>query len=332
MKRQVKFKQETWPLLKPFVIARGERKETHVVTLQIKENGVIARGEATPNTRYGETPQSVIQQLQQITPLLAAGLNRTELQQVLPAGSARNAVDAALWDLEAKLYGKGVDQLSALPWPEKIMTVQTISILSPEEMARDAKELDGFPIIKVKLDANLILERVSAVHENAPDAKLLIDANESWTIDILKRVAPLLGNLGVIFIEQPLPAGQDQMLASYSCPLPLGADESCHTRADLNKLVGKYDVINIKLDKTGGLTEAIALMEEAKKLDLEIMVGCMLSSSLGIAPAMFLASQAKYVDLDAPALLKQDQAHNLTIRNGEMSPLNPRLWGGTFNY
>jgi len=329
MKRHIEYKEEVWPLAKPFIIARGQRLETHIITVTISHNGVVAHGEATPTPRYGETSESVLHQLQQITPQLTAGLNRIDLQKSLPAGAARNAVDAALWDLEAQLSGKGVDHLSALPWPKKIATVQTISILSPDQMAQEAKELSNFPYIKVKLNAELILERVKAVHENAPKAKLLIDANESWTIDILQEVTPLLGNMGVVFIEQPLPAGQDQALESYNCPLPLGADESCHTRADLNSLTGKYDVVNIKLDKTGGLTEAIALAKAAKDLGLEVMVGCMLSTSLGIAPAMFLASQAKYVDLDAPALLKRDRAHKLTIHNGEMSSLDPRLWGGT---
>ena len=329
MKRHITLSTEVWPLANPFIIARNKRIEVPVVKLAINAGGFVGHGESTPSTRYGETPGSVVAQIKQIIPLLEEGLTRQSLQYILPAGAARNAVDSALWDLEAKTSNKPVSQLTGLSWPTQITTVQTISILSPEEMGREARLLKGFPMIKIKVNGERIIERIRAVHENLPDAKLLIDANESWNMEILKKVAPDLKALGVIFIEQPLPAGQDQELAEYNCPLPLGADESCHTRADLDYLKGKYDIINIKLDKAGGLTEAIALMKDARTAGFDIMVGCMLATSLGIAPGMFLATKADFTDLDAPALLAKDRKFGLTITQGSMSPLNPKLWGGT---
>lgn len=328
MTGRMEISQETWPLNKPFVIARGKRTETKVVKVTIHEGEYVGIGEGTPTPRYGESCDSVVEQIEALGPNIQAGLTREKLQLVLKPGAARNAVDAALWDLEAKKSGKNIADITGLSWPSTIQTVQTVSILSVEEMAREANLLRGFPIIKIKLNAECILERVSAVHENAPNSKLLVDANESWTLDILKEVAPKLKGLGVVFIEQPLPAGNDEALEGYDCPLPLGADESCHTSADLRFLMGKYDIINIKLDKTGGLSEALKLEQSAREMGFDVMIGCMLSTSLGIAPAMFLAAKAKYVDLDAPALLARDQDHRLTIHEGNMSPLNPMLWGG----
>ncbi|TQV67242.1 L-Ala-D/L-Glu epimerase [Exilibacterium tricleocarpae] len=327
MTRTVTIATETWPLAKPFVIARGQRSETQVVVVSIEQDGAVGRGESTPTARYGETCTTVTAQLREIVPELSDGLSRTALQQRLAAGAARNAVDAALWDLEAKLSGKTVAELTALPWPDTVNTVQTISLLSPDEMAAAAVTLRGYPLIKVKLNDKLVLERVEAVHAQAPQAKLLVDANESWSMDLLQEMAPRLVSMNVVVIEQPLPTGRDEALAFYRCPLPLAADESCHTRAELAYLRGKYDIINIKLDKTGGLTEALALLHEASSGGLQVMVGCMLGTSLGIAPAMFVATRASYVDLDAPALLARDRRHKLVINNGVMSALPVQLWG-----
>ncbi len=318
----------TWPLAKPFVIARGIRTETSTVTVTIEEEGCVGRGEAVASPRYGETDQSVVSQIEGLSADIEHGLSRDDLQTAIPPGAARNAIDCALWDLEAKRSGRDVGTLSSLRWPDSVPTVQTISILSPQEMFAEAQRLKNFPVLKVKLDADQIVERISAVRQGAPDATLLVDANESWSPEVLIASAPVLATAGVTMIEQPLPADRDEPLAAYSGPLPIFADESCHTRADLSQIADRYDGINIKLDKTGGLTEAIALLHDGRDRGLDVMVGCMVSSSLGIAPALFLASQAIYVDVDAPALLASDREFGLQIAEGRVSPLNPALWGG----
>ena len=327
MTRTLEITQEKWQLKKPFVIARSTRHETQTITVNLMEAGCVGRGEAVASPRYGETDQTVIADIEAIRGKIEGGLSRSELQHVLPAGSARNAIDNALWDLEAKLSGQDVGILSDLGWPEQIMTVQTVSILSPEQMEKEAALLKDFPIIKVKLNADQIKDRIKAVHKGAPNSKLLVDANESWTIDVLRDVAEEMADCGVVMIEQPLPAASDDVLSDYSGPLPIFADESCHTCEDLAKLRGRYNGINIKLDKTGGLTEAIALMAEAKALGFDIMVGCMLGTSLGMAPALFLASHASYVDVDAPALLAHDRCDGLSVSNGSVSALSKNLWG-----
>ncbi|MEO9469908.1 N-acetyl-D-Glu racemase DgcA [Parasphingorhabdus sp.] len=328
MTRRISIDIEKWPLRKPFVIARGTRHETETVAVTIHDGDLIGRGEAVALPRYGESSASVARQIEAMTNALVDEMNSETLQQAISAGAARNAIDAALWDLEAKRTGQDVGQLSGLGWPSDIQTVQTISIFEPEEMGAEARELARFPVIKVKANAERIVERIAAVHENAPDARLVVDGNESWTIDILREVAPELARLGVEMIEQPLHANADHDLTDYSGPLPIYADEACHTCADLPKLKGKYQGINIKLDKTGGLTEAIRLADAGSREGFDIMLGCMVSTSLGIAPAMFLATTAKYVDIDAPALLAEDREHAIQISDGRVSPLSPELWGG----
>jgi len=328
MVRRISIAEEKWPLAKPFIISRSARTETTTIKVSISDGSYQGVGEGVPNPRYDETPDSLISQIQVVESVIEKGLDRASLQKMMPPGAARNAVDCALWDLEAKQSGENVGQLSGLGWPNDIQTVQTISILSPEDMNKEAKELAGFPIIKVKMNGELILERIAAVHQGAPDSKLLIDANESWALDILNDCAPALAELNVVMIEQPFPAGQDEGLIAYSGPLPIFADESCHVSNDLPKLLGKYNGVNIKLDKTGGLTEAIVLEQAARKAEMEIMIGCMLSTSLGIAPTMFLASNARYVDIDAPALLGRDRDHAIRIDQGKVSPLDEKLWGG----
>ncbi len=328
MARQISVVEKKWPLKKPFIISRSARVETTTIKVTIDDGPHRGIGEGVPNPRYDETATSLIAQIEEIKSALAGGLDRTELQQLMPPGAARNAVDCALWDLEAKQTGKHVGQFSRLGWPENLQTVQTISILSPEEMLEEAKALAGFPQIKVKINAELIVERIAAVHKGAPDSKLLVDANESWSLDILTDNAPLLADMNAVLIEQPLKAEQDDDLAGYTGPLPIFADESCHVSSDLPDLVGKYGGINIKLDKTGGLTEAIILEKAALDAKMEIMIGCMLSTSLGIAPTMFLASRAQYVDIDTPALLSRDREHAVQIDRGKVSPLDEKLWGG----
>jgi L-alanine-DL-glutamate epimerase-like enolase superfamily enzyme len=326
--RSLKITTEAWRLKKPFIIARGARSETHTITVHVTENGATGRGEAVVSPRYGESQTSVIHDIEKMRLEIEGGITRADLQASLNAGSARNALDNALWDLEAKLSNQNVGEITGLGWPEAVSTVQTVSILPADQMREEAALLAAFPILKVKLDANDICGRVDAVHQGAPNSKLIIDANESWTIDILEQVTDTLRNLNVVMIEQPLPADKDQILSQYKGPLPIFADESCHTCADLPDLKDKYQGINIKLDKTGGLTEAIELLKLGKGMDFEVMVGCMLGTSLGMAPALFIANHAKYVDVDAPALLAEDHDHALAIKDGAVKRLNEHLWGG----
>ncbi len=328
MKRKVSTLLEKWPLKKPFIISRSARSETSTITVSIQDGMHRGCGECVPNSRYGESIDSTIEQMKTVEQELSDGLNREELNDIMPAGTARNAIDCALWDLDTKLSGKNVATMSGLDWPVAIETVQTISILSPQKMHEEAKTLSNFPIIKVKMNSELVLERVRAVHAGAPNSKLLIDANESWTIELLKHVTPYLTDLNVQMIEQPLHADDDLALTDYQSQLPIFADESCHSTSDLPALKHKYQGINIKLDKTGGLTEAIALEKAAHRQGYQIMVGCMLSTSLGIAPAMFIAGRAQFVDIDAPALLKKDRKYGIQINQGKASALNPLLWGG----
>ncbi len=328
MKRTVTVQERSWSLRKPFIIARSARNETHTIEVRIDEDGLVGRGEATPTPRYDETMSSVRAALEAFIEAMPERLTRDALLKELAPGAARNALDLALWDLEAKRSKADVGTLTGLGWPREVKSVQTISISPPDEMGREAYALRDFPILKVKLNEENVLERVSAVHQNAPNVKLIVDANESWSFELLVSLAPQLAALGVEMIEQPLSALGDGCLSDYCGPVPIFADESCHTRKDLPRLKGRYDGINIKLDKAGGLTEAIALLKEARALGFDVMLGCMMSSSLGIAPAMLIAPYAKYVDVDAPQLLSGDRKGGIEIRGGEVSDLNPRLWGG----
>jgi len=326
--RKFDFKAETFTLNAPFIISRGSRIETAVVVVEITEGGKRGWGESTPTKHYGESVDSVMQQIAAIAPKIESGLSRQDLQTAMPAGAARNAIDCALWDLEAKQKGKTIAELLGQKWPDHLQSVQTISIGTPEKMGADALKLANFPTIKVKLNAELVVERIKAIHKNAPKAKIIVDANEAWDLELVKKVAQDLKDNGVVMLEQPLPASKDEALRGYNAPLPLGGDESCHTSADLQRLKGLYDVVNIKLDKTGGITEAHKLMTQAKEMGFDIMVGCMIGTSLSMAAGMFIATEAKYVDLDAPTMLKTDRDHALTIIDGQMSALDQRLYGG----
>ena len=331
IKRKITVRSETWELNAPFVIARGSRTETQVVVVEIQENNHIGFGECAPNIRYEETIPSVLVQIEDIRSQLESGLELEELQKQMPAGAARNAIDCALWDLKAKVEGRPVNDLLNITWPENIPSVQTLSIDTAPNMGAAAAKLASFPILKVKLDANDIMARLDAIHQNAPDSGLLIDANESWSVDIIKAVAAVAKKFNIVMIEQPLPEANDDALKGLNIDLPLGADESCHTSEDLIRLKELYDVINIKLDKTGGLSEAMKLYKEARRMGLEVMVGCMLGTSLSMAPAMFVAQFAKYVDLDATTILLNDRANGVKLKDGMMSPLLPKLWGGFYD-
>ncbi|NQW01622.1 MAG: L-Ala-D/L-Glu epimerase [Rhodospirillales bacterium] len=326
-KRRVRVRHEAWPLARPFAISRGVKTQADVVVVEITDGRLAGRGECVPYPRYGETVAGVIEDIEKVEAALAAGIERDQLRNVLAAGAARNAVDAALWDLEAKTQGRRAWQIAGLDQPGPCLTAETIGIGTIDEMAASARRLAGAPLIKVKLDDRQVIERMQAVRDQAPTARLIIDPNEGWSLALLRDVAPLLCELGVEMIEQPLSATDDAGLAAYDCPLVLCADEACHTKEGLDQLQGKYQMINIKLDKTGGLTEALELAAAARELDFQIMVGCMVGTSLAMAPAALLGCFARFVDLDGPLLLKQDRQPGLRFDGGYVHPPAPELWG-----
>ena len=327
--RVFNFRTEKFALHTPFVISRGTRTETTVIVVEIIEGDHKGWGESCPTPHYGESVESVMSQIEGIASQMEQGLSREDLQTALPAGAARNAIDCAMWDLEAKQKGRSIAELMGHAWPSSLQSVETISIGSAEAMGAKAKKLANFPTIKVKMNGEDIINRIRAVHQNAPNAKIIVDANESWNLNIVKDVAQELKNNGVVMLEQPLPPKDDEQLCEFNVPLPLGGDESCHVAADLERLKGIYDIVNIKLDKTGGLTEAKKLLDQAKEMQFDIMVGCMVGTSLSMAAGMFIASEASYVDLDAPTMLSTDRDHALTIIDGKMSELNSKLYGGS---
>ncbi|WP_130835076.1 L-Ala-D/L-Glu epimerase [[Erwinia] mediterraneensis] len=306
--RTVKSYPEAWPLHSPFVIARGSRHEAKVVVVELEEAGVKGVGESTPYARYGESEASVLAQIASVLPALQQGMTREALQQALPPGAARNAIDCALWDLAARQQQQSLWQQTAATMPAQIVTAQTVSIDTPEAMANSARALweNGATLLKVKLDDTFITERLIAIRAAVPQATLIVDANESWHPEGLAARCQLLADLQVAMLEQPLPAQQDEALSHFRHPLPICADESCHTRASLPALQGRYEMINIKLDKTGGLTEALALADAARSAGFELMLGCMLCTSRAIQAALPLAPRARFVDLDGPTWLAVD--------------------------
>lgn len=312
----------------PFRISRGSRTECHVVRVTIKQNGISAQGECTPYPRYGESVESVIKAISQaaheLQGLFAKGdasivSLREKLQTLLSGGAARNALDCAMWNLQAKLAGKQHTQ-DLFELPASIVTAMTVSINTPEAMANQTRSYieQGAKLLKVKLDGEQVIERVRAVREAAGDAMIVLDANEAWQELDLDATFAALAPLNIAMIEQPLPSNDDEKLKDISHPIPLCADESCHTRQQLHELVGKYEMVNIKLDKTGGLTEALLLAEEAKRLGFTLMSGCMLGTSLAMRAALPIAVQSKVVDLDGPVLLGQDVEPALVYREGEI--------------
>ena len=318
--------EQSWPLDKPFRIARGTRTEARVVVVTVSDGQCTGRGEAVPLARYSQSAASVLAQIESLksTP----SLDRQQIQKLLPAGAARNALDCALWDLEAKVSGKRVWELANIPIVHAVETSFTISLDTPVAMAAAARANANAPILKIKLGGdNLDLPRVEAVREAAPAARLLIDANESWSPSHYRENVPALNGLGVELIEQPFPANADEILETLDHPVPVCADESCHTSVDLLRLTNRYEVLNVKLDKTGGLTEALLLSERARKAGFKLLIGCMVCTSLGIAPARLLASTTDYVDLDGPLLLAGDRHHGLAYENGRIGLPSRRLWG-----
>ena len=327
MQRRLSARIERLPLRRPFAISRGRKDVAEVVVAEIAEGGHIGRGECVPYPRYGETPADVLGVLECLTDAVAAGLTRSDLESRLPPGAARNALDCALWDLDAKCLGRRVWDLVGSPAPSHVVCAETVGLDAPNTMAREAAMLADRPLIKVKLGATDIAACVAAVRSAAPAARLIVDANEAWTPDILAAEAPALAAFGVELIEQPLPAGADAALAETSCPVPVCADESCHTTQDLERLRGCYAFVNIKLDKAGGLTEALRMATAARDLGFGIMVGCMVASSLAMAPALVLAGMADYADLDGPLWLAADRTPSLRFDNGMIDPPPAELWG-----
>lgn len=327
MKLSFQLQHQSFALKQVFRIARGAKTQAEVLVLTLNDGQHKGWSEAVPYQRYGESIQSVSEQIQQLAPQLEQGLHRLELPSLLPAGAARNLLDCALWDLDAKRQNTSVSQLLSIPWQEKCETAQTLSIDSPDAMKQAAKALGGPRLIKVKLDAEAVVEKMQAIHDSSPGSCFIVDANEGWDMALLKAVAPSLAKLNVVLIEQPLSVDDDHMLEGYHCPVPLCADESCHTSADLPRLQQRYQAINIKLDKTGGLTEALQLKERAESSGMQIMLGCMVGSSLAMAPAYALAPCVQFIDLDGPALIAKDRPQGFTIHQGLMTPSPSFLWG-----
>jgi L-Ala-D/L-Glu epimerase len=327
----IEAKEEVWPLKEVFRISRGSRTEARVVVVTVRDGQYTGRGEGVPIRRYNQTCASVIAQIESIQSV--RDLDRDKLQprkrSGLTPGAARNALDCALWDLEAKRSGKRVWELASIPIVPNVETSFTISLDTPEKMAASAKANSNRPILKLKLGGDEFdLQRVEAVREAAPAARLLIDANESWSPEHYRKIVPTLKELGgVELIEQPFPADADEALENLNHPIPICADESCHTTADLPSLKNRYEVVNVKLDKTGGLTEAISLCERARESGFKLLIGCMVGTSLSMAPARLLAGTADYVDLDGPLLLARDRDHGLSYQNGKIGTPARDLWG-----
>jgi len=316
--RSIKVYEEAWPLHTPFVISRGSRSEASVVVVEIEEDGIKGVGECTPYPRYGESLASVMALIMTLVPDLEKGLTREVLQQRIPAGAARNAIDCALWSLEAAKQQTSLMTLLGVTLPTSVVTAQTVVIGEPEHMAASAKALfdAGATLLKVKLDDRLISERMVAIRSAVPTATLIVDANESWHPEGLAARCQLLADLSVAMLEQPLPAQDDAALKNFIHPLPICADESCHTRDSLVELQGRYEMVNIKLDKTGGLTEALALAEQAQAQGFSIMLGCMLCTSRAINAALPLVNHVSFADLDGPTWLAVDVSPALTFTSG----------------
>ena len=317
---------ERFPIAGSFTISRGSKTEAAVVMAEIRDGDATGRGECVPYARYGESVEGVMASIESVRHAIEAGISREALQDLLPSGAARNALDCALWDLEAKRSGRRAFELAGLPAPLAVTTAYTISLDTPEAMAQAAIEA-ARPLLKLKLGTDGDAARLRAIRAAVPTSDLIIDANEGWTPANLAANLAACFETGVLLVEQPLPADADEALEDIAHPVPVCADESAHDRAGLHHLIGRYDAINIKLDKTGGLTEALALAHDAHAAGLQIMVGCMVATSLAMAPAMLLASLASFVDLDGPLLLARDRVPGLRFEGSLLYPPEPALWG-----
>jgi L-Ala-D/L-Glu epimerase len=326
MTRRLEVEAERFPLIKPFTISRGSVSDLELVTATISDGEHVGRGECRPYARYGETVESVMAAIREQAGFIAEGGDRTALMAAMPGGAARNAVDCALWDLEAKTTGRTIQELLGLPPPVPALVTYTIGLDTPEAMAAEAMSC-GRPLLKLKLGGAGDLDRVEAVRAAVPDVRLVVDANEAWTAEMVVDWSQHLAELGVELIEQPLHADRDEALFGLARPVPLCADESCHGADDLERLAPLYDMVNIKLDKTGGLTAALLLADAAEAQGLKIMVGCMMATSLAMAPAFVLAPRAVCLDLDAPLLLARDRDPPVRYEAAMMQPPPRELWG-----
>jgi L-alanine-DL-glutamate epimerase-like enolase superfamily enzyme len=325
---ELSVRMERWPLAGAFTISRGSKTEAVVVVVELSDGTHRGRGESVPYARYGETPDGIVAAIEVMRPALGRGLDRAELQAAMPPGAARNALDCAYWDVNAKAAGRRAHELAGIVAPRALMTAYTISLGSPSAMAEAAERASARPLLKVKLGGGADDgKRIAAVRRAAPRAELIVDANEGWRPEDLTRNLAACAEAGVTLIEQPLPEGGDAALARIKRPIPICADESVHDRASLDTLAGKYDAVNIKLDKAGGLTEALALAAEAERRGFGIMVGCMVATSLAMAPAMLVAQRARVVDLDGPLLLAKDRDDGLRYEGSLAYPPEPTLWG-----
>lgn len=317
---------ETWPIAGTFTISRGSKRVAEVVVVEVSDGRHRGRGECVPYPRYGETAAGVVAAVEAVREPMSRGLDRAALQRLMPAGAARNGIDCALWDLAAKRSSQPAHALGGLPPLRPLKTVYTISLGSPDAMAQAARQA-ARSLLKIKLGGAGDPERIRAIRQAVPDAELIVDANEGWSRQNLAENLTACADAGVAMVEQPLPAADDAALAEVLHPIPVCADESVHDRATLSRLKGKYEAVNIKLDKAGGLTEALALADEASRLGFTIMVGCMVSTSLAIAPATLVAQRARVVDLDGPLLLAADRPDGLRYEGSTLYPPSPALWG-----
>ncbi|RYY27557.1 MAG: L-Ala-D/L-Glu epimerase [Sphingomonadales bacterium] len=327
MSRKMRTGIERWPLATPFRISRGVKTVAEVVSVELRDGNHVGRGESVPYARYGETSLSVEAQLSSVVHAVARGASRSDLPTMLPPGAARNALDCALWDLEAASSGRSVSEVTGWGEPDPIVTALTVSLDTPEKMSAAAAAMGDADLIKIKVDASAPDLAIRAVRAAAPHARLIVDPNESWDLALLAAIQPLLTELRVDFVEQPLPAGEDAGLEGFVAQVPICADESCHTADDLEVLSRRYQMINIKLDKTGGLTGALELYAAARARNFGVMVGCMVSTSLSIAPALHVAARADYVDLDGPLWLATDRPGGVTMQSGKMVRPDPGFWG-----
>lgn len=325
--RRLTARIEAWPLQGTFRISRGAKTEARTVVVEIAEGDHVGRGESVPYPRYDETPEGVVAEIESRRAAIESGLTRDDLLTALHAGAARNAIDCALWDLEAKQAGRRVWELAGLAEPAPCASAMTLSLDTPENMGRAAAAHAALPLLKLKVTGEGDLERIRAVHENAPQARLIVDANEGWRPENVERMIAACAGARVELIEQPLPAAEDGALRGIDSPVPLCADESCVGIAGLNRLRGLYDFVNVKLDKAGGLTGALALTRDARSAGFGVMVGCMVGTSLAMAPAMLAAQLAEIVDLDGPLILAKDREHAIRYKDSLMHPPDASLWG-----
>ncbi|PHP66591.1 dipeptide epimerase [Zhengella mangrovi] len=327
MARTLSVTQESFPIAGSFTISRGSKSTAEVVTLRITEGAASGWAECVPYGRYGESLESVIDEIMAVEQVIADGLDRMQLLGAMRPGAARNAVDCALWDLEAKAAGTPAHRQACRLPPRPVETAYTISLGHPEEMADRARAAAHRRVLKIKVGGEDDIKRLHAVAAAAPNAHFILDANEGWTEDNIRQNMLAAAHYRAVLIEQPLPAGQDAILREIPHPVPICADESVHTVDDLKDLAGLYDAVNIKLDKSGGLTAALQLRDAAHELGFAVMVGCMVGTSLAMAPAVLLAQEAEFVDLDGPLLLARDRHHPLRYSGSIISPPESGLWG-----